>query len=707
MKNLPASFSRIWIAPVAFAAALAFNPSMRCQESASPGSASQDTDAAATSSTGVVSDWSHHHVVYSHPGAANDAQRNGTYDRWLRITSDPRYTLQQLKRSGAEPNLRAAPADAESTPNSDIPDDSGAPELQSSPITEEDLPGGVLPRGLARALIPPPSQQSESPRSEAPQSQLSNFESQSEFRDYPFRPFARKSVNRFVKDWSEIEGSNGTTGMGHFPATFTSTSASCTADFAVYNTGLAGSGSSTQTGQASIIAFNHLYSGCSSRPSTYWAFNTGGTVATSVALSLDGTQIAFIQTDNTTSKADLVVLKWAASGGTLTLPAVPASSSSYPNCTAPCMISLPLDKTPTVTYSSPFVDYASGSIYVGDDAGNLHKFTNIFTSETPVEVTISWPVTLNTSTDAALGSPVYDSVSGNIFVGDLLANTSSNCQPGIKTAEGQCGYLYSVNASSGSVARSAQLDYNLGIYDAPIVDSSAGMVYAFAGADNSTSCSNGPCAAVFQFPVDFGAGVTGTEATVGAGYEPLLSGAFDNQYFTSGDPPTGHLYVAGGTGPQNNTLYAITINDNVMTTGSAAACPQVAANYTNGYYAAGLPITEFCNNGNNACTANQGTDYLFLSVLAFGAQFATNPCQSQSMSIGCIMGFTAPASGTISSSATPNGTLEEAGGASGIVVDNGASGASNIYFSTLLKQTCTTSGGTGGCAVSATQAALQ
>ena len=64
------------------------------------------------------------------------------------------------------------------------------------------------------------------------------------------------------------------------------------------------------------------------------------------------------------------------------------------------------------------------------------------------------------------------------------------------------------------------------------------MVYAFAGADNSTSCSSGPCAAVFQFPVDFGASATGTEATVGAGYEVLLSGAFDNQYFTSGDPPT-------------------------------------------------------------------------------------------------------------------------------------------------------------------------
>ena len=125
----------MWIAPVAFAAALALTPSMRCQEATSPGSPNHDTDAAATSSTGIVSDLSHHHVVYSRPAAANGAQRNGTYDGWLRITSAPRSTLQQLKRSGAEPSLRSAPGDAESTPNSDIPDDSGGPELQSK-VTE-------------------------------------------------------------------------------------------------------------------------------------------------------------------------------------------------------------------------------------------------------------------------------------------------------------------------------------------------------------------------------------------------------------------------------------------------------------------------------------------------------------------------------------------------------------------------------------------
>jgi hypothetical protein len=647
---------------------------------------------------GLVSDWTHRHLIFSDPGAVDDARQNGDYERWLKITNDPRYAMQQLRRGGSgtgssiefhpapideQFQFNPAPLDADHLESESIGREHGAGEARTFTTVEENS-DGLLPRGLTYALIPPLPQQPEV---------------RTTFPHVALRASRRKMPNLFQKDWSETLGNSGTVGMGNFPATFTTTAASCTADFAVFNTSLTSSSL-----QADVVAFNHLYSGCTS-PSVYWAFDTGGKVQTSVALSLDGTQVAFVQTDNTTGDADFVVLKWTASSGTLTSPTQLTSKSTYPSCTAPCMISIPFAGDPTDTYSSPFIDYTTGTAYVGDDAGDMHKFTNVFTASTPTEASSPWPVTLNTSTDAALGSPVYDGVSGKIFVGDYLANDSSNCEPGVGSAEGQCGYLYSVSASSGGVVRSAQLDYNLGIYDSPIVDSSAGMVYAFIGADNSTSCSSGPCAAVFQFPVSFASDAGGTEAKVGAGYQSLLSGSFDNQYFTSGSSPTGNLYVVGGTGPQNNTLYAVPITGNAM--GSATAGPQVATNYTESFYAAGLQVTEFCNNGSSACTATLGTDYLFLSVLAYGSEFSTNPCPSQSASIGCVMGFTAPASGTVSSGATPTGTLEEAGGTSGIVVDNGASGAANIYFSTLLSQTCATSGGTGGCAVSASQAALQ
>ena len=118
-----------------------------------------------------------------------------------------------------------------------------------------------------------------------------------------------------------------------YPAkySFSATTASCS-DFVVYPTGTAGA-----TAAASIVAFSNLYAGgCSGTvPSVYWAYNTGGMVTTSPVLSLDGTQLVFVQVSGTT--ASLVLLKWSANSGTPTLPVTPtaATLATYRNCTAP------------------------------------------------------------------------------------------------------------------------------------------------------------------------------------------------------------------------------------------------------------------------------------------------------------------------------------------------------------------------------------
>ena len=297
VKNPRASFSRRLIVAVTFPTVLGFTLLMRGQEAQRLGGPALSRNTPARRSRGVPWDWTHHHVIFSHPGTAARALQNGTYDRWLKIASDPRYVIQQLRRSRAGLVLpdasQAPPAEVGPGLAPDLTDEADAAGEAAAPMTEEEFPGGALPRGLARALIPPPAQHSgllwEPPEAAAR------------------RPPAKKK-NRFHKDWSETEGNNGTTGLGVFPATFTSTSASCTTDFAVFNTGLAGSSS-----QASIIAFNKLYSSCAGSPATYWAFNTSGTIVTSVVLSLDGTQVAFVQTDNATGYADLVLLKWKAS----------------------------------------------------------------------------------------------------------------------------------------------------------------------------------------------------------------------------------------------------------------------------------------------------------------------------------------------------------------------------------------------------------
>ncbi len=114
---------------------------------------------------------------------------------------------------------------------------------------------------------------------------------------------------KLKKDWSVSLGATGAkVGAGFFPATFTSgsTTASCT-DFVAFNTSLLGAAT-----QASVIGLTNLYTGtCGGTvPTTAWAYNTGGTALTSIALSEDGSQLAFMQNVGTT--ANLVLLKWHA-----------------------------------------------------------------------------------------------------------------------------------------------------------------------------------------------------------------------------------------------------------------------------------------------------------------------------------------------------------------------------------------------------------
>jgi len=629
---------------------------------------------------GVPDDWTHHRLIFSDPGTAEEAARKGTLDRWLRITNDPRYVMQYQKRDAAAKGAFnfgrvLPPIDARRFVDGEKDDHSAPVEINvAAGSTRARYPR--LPRGLT-------------PAGRAP---FGRFDNQHQPRD-PLRP-REQTPQSLHEDWSEDMGSGATVGLGMFPAkySFATSSTNCSnatqPDFVVYNTSLAGSSM-----QASIIAYDNLYSGCSGDgavPTTYWAYNTGGTVVTSVVLSTDGTQVAFAQ-NNSGGGASLVLLKWGASTGSAGSPATPTAetASSYRGCMTSCSLTLDFSGGANDSASSVFYDYASDTIYVGDDSGKLHKFSGVFEGATPAEVTGAWPVSVNS---AALSSPVFDSISGNIFVGSYLLDLTSNCG---STGE-PCGYFYSVSSASGSVVgRSSHLDYVFGVVDGPLVDSSAGSAYVFVGADgnfgSASACGTDvPCSGVFQFSTDFTSG-SGTEATVGPGYEFLLSGTFDNEYFSSGDA-TGHLYVVGNTGPADNTLFQISINGNVMDT-STTAGPAVSTNYTNGsVYSAGLQLAEIYTGSK---------DYVFLSVLSFGAPA---DCSS-TLDNGCVMGFDVT-SGVVSSGTDPTGATTEAGGTSGIIIDNTAAltGASNIYYSPLADQNCPNSSEVGGCAIQISQA---
>ena len=166
-----------------------------------------------------------------------------------------------------------------------------------------------------------------------------------------------------------------------YPAkySFSSTTASCS-DFVIYPMGTAGA-----TGAATIVAFSNLYTGgcLGTVPSAYWAYNTGGMATTSPVPSLDGTQVMFVQVSGTT--ASLVLLKWSANSGTPTLPVTPAAATpaTYRACTAPCAVTLAFSGNHNDTFSAPYYDYSSDTAFVGDDNGNLHKFTGLFEEPQP------------------------------------------------------------------------------------------------------------------------------------------------------------------------------------------------------------------------------------------------------------------------------------------------------------------------------------
>ena len=430
---------------------------------------------------GLPTDWSHQHMIFSQPGTSEEAARVG---------EDPRY-WQQWARENVVRTLRDGEAGS--------------------------FVGGFTESGSGGA-------------------------------------------------WSESLGSGGSVGAGNYPAkySFQITTANCgnatTPDYVVYATGLESSSS-----QASIVAYDNLYSGCTGTvPQVYWAYDTSGQILTSPTISGDGTQVAFVQT-NAGLEGTLVLLKWAASttetvGGPMTL--TPVANAAYRNCTAPCMTTIILKNNLGVPTddrtSSVFPDYTHDVIWVGGAVGWLHKISGVFRGN-PAEVTTGgFPAQMTQGSQ--LSSPVYDFASGNVFVGDYS------------------GYFYRVSATGG-VTASGQVDHGAGLVAGPIVDGTAGKAWVFASSDGSTNCvGNTPCAGVFEFTLAFGAGTTGNEAIVGASVvgppnpPPLYEGGFDSTYKASGNA-TGNLYVCGNTGGPP-ILYQVPVAAGLL--GTVVAGPVVA-----------------------------------------------------------------------------------------------------------------------------------
>ena len=490
-------------------------------------------------------------------------------------------------------------------------------------------------------------------------------------------------------DWGMSLLSGGGAGVGVFPAKFSfdvNATPSCADDFVVFNTSQTGTAA-----RATIIAFNQLYStqgsagGACNRngPSVMWSYNTGtGSVVTSVVLSLDGSKVALVET--AAGGATLRILKWKTGEGTaINLPTTPTTTltagQNWTACPAAnsCMASLAFNNGAADIGSSPFCDYNSDTIYVGDNNSALHKFTGVFAG-TPTEViTGGWPITVNGTHN--LTSPVFDSVSKNIFVGDDQGRLSYAREVGSVT--GAC--------ASGSPPCLGTPNIALGgaIVDGPIVDPTAARVFFFDGTDTTNHGS------VVQTNTALGNVRTAVVGGITAGSD-IHSGAFDNAYL-GGNFTTGHMIVCGKDPTANNTpaLHRIGFAaSGLMNTTSDGSLVLATANGVEC-----SPVTEIFNGT---------TDRVFFSVQNDANQ-TTAGCLSGAQ--GCVMSL--DLGGSWPPAAVTRG-VSARGGTSGIIVDNVGAGAqqSSIYFTFRTNSTAAVqcNGVSGiGCAVKLTQSALQ
>jgi hypothetical protein len=447
-------------------------------------------------------------------------------------------------------------------------------------------------------------------------------------------------------DWTVQLGA-GTTAFGTSPAKYQTdptAAPSCVKDFVVFGinaNGLQQVGATN--GQATIVAYNELYTGpngvggiCATDPggpgpAYVFSYNTStitnGRVRTSPVISLDGKKIAFVE--SSANGSALHILQFGTTGNNgnnVVVPVIPGTGNNAVMTTFNYT-------TANNNHSSPWVDYSSDTLYLGADDGKLYKFTGVFKG-TPTQVnTGGWPVSIAGAAIQVTG-PVFDSTTGNLFIGDAR------------------GVLHSVNAATPGTITNLAVGtagrLNSQILDAPILDS-YGNVFATSSNDGTSAVVVQASAATLtqKARIRIGGG-----STLGSAVN-LYDGDFDNNFYSSEN--TGHYVLCGTgtstTGTTSPYRYRLSISGGLLQTDNAPV--QISTSTT----ARCGPLTEYFNPN-----IGGGTDYFFWGV--------TNNCVGTA---GCLMEF---------ANATTVTTSSQTNGTSAVIIDNDStqSQCSNIYF---------------------------
>jgi len=494
-----------------------------------------------------------------------------------------------------------------------------------------------------------------------------------------------KRGKHFRVDWAMPLGTTFGMPVGESPAkySFNLNTYSCAGDFAVYTIGATPSAS-----QANIIAFNNLYTGTASsscpngpqtppttdytQPTVMWSYRAGSYASyLSPTLSLNGTQVSFIE-DPTGSAAYFDVLTWVAGQGTsATAPATPGSGgSSLTRLSYTTSTATGCNSSASNSNSSAYVDYTNDAAYIGADNGILYRIHPVFTG-TPV---VQYCVTVNKN--QKLTSPVYDESTNQVFVSD-----------------GFSVYSYTPGASSftagGSIAV-ASTSASDPIVLSPIIDVLDGFVYVFSGADSTNKYS-----IVSQMNLALTSQATAQIGPTTSQF--ILDGDFDNIYYTE-DPKAGAgtLYACGTqTGAATKpALYALSFSaPNGIMNSTPVMSDNLNINGSSNPAGTCSPLLDFYDGTNDRLFVGTGT-YSATTGANLVTQWNTNTQMN-------------------SASDTPaNSASGYWGGTSAFTVDNvnPTPQATSIYFGTLSAPpsgTTTPCGASQYCAVKLTQVGLQ
>jgi hypothetical protein len=465
-----------------------------------------------------------------------------------------------------------------------------------------------------------------------------------------------------VRDWSYSLnlGSGGTIAA---PAKYVfdvNAAPSCTNDFVVTGVSIAGSAT-----QANLIGLNSLYNMpagnglCSgTAPSVLFAYNVGpGTIGSYIALSLDGTKVAFTENNATLGNATFHVLRWATGAGNGTSAAAAATPGTGNAAVDTKIVFVGGSST------APFIDYANDVAYITSGNNIIHKVTGVFLG-TPTEVTTpgsGWPMTPGVT---GLSTPVLDGVSKHLFFMDTGSGGINYIDDSVVPATAHTGLF--------SFAPGTSLAQPL------VVDSGNQLVYAFSSANTTTNTS-----VVAQADTSLSAG-SQVLTNVGASTTNNFRAGDFNEAYYNGDAAQARLYVVGNDGLANRvpSLFALAFDGAFRMLTTPANGPLALA--TNNAGTTSSPVTAFYN-------STLARQFLFVSV--------NQRCGGALGNVGCIRALDVTGNAFPTAATVNNVVLTAAGGTGGISIDNvsGATGAASVYYTTR----------TGRTIVKATQAGLQ